>query len=1096
MDGQSHRARLREVVDNSGGQQYDPHGSDNTPRQRSAAQSTRGGTASRGGRGGGGGVVGTRGRGTPTSLGRSGILHELIMPSNTLTTCTSSITPAIVANRPLDPAIDVNDPKSKYRFGRGNGQSSRGSHQDNRSPARGSTTSGRGLCRGGRAQDVRATIVGTTVRVTAASERLPRARQLAANSQRTPATLAVNPTPKEAARPAPPARVPPVLQDNEKYYLDPAAFLAAIANKKDRETFNKMIPPQPKPAPASKAAEVVAKPSKKVEKTFNELVQSTPKPALPSQAVDIVASLNLLKKEMRDGSLKKDAQRIAKGPKAGNPVLDKPKLEKPTPDVPKIDKSTAEKPEAERAKAKIPNAANFTAEQDEERRREERKLIRQVPTHEFAFPPPFSRSTRSVDNNDAYTDGVPSPAMTDFSASPEYSPAIGSANTIREDNNTGTTELSAATLEATAPVVGLGISVRPGSGTEVVENVSADLLMLGTEEVVHQPAGDHGSGASLVRDTRAAGAVADLMDLDISDIPWESLTLGTPQPEQEAQTEPNQESKAKSVEPPAYFDVGGIRYFREDHFARPAPSEAAAGNTPTVPVASAPAATDRVITGSGYTIGVRHLGLHDGDLLGERNLPRRAQENLTTPTLNSIWAARPTQSSGKRRVRRGSPVRVEPELSLPVDPRPSAIRGQNLPRRTHEVVSRNLPATASGESSQAEDSNARPSTQHLQGRTMPVEANPWSTSHTIVPVAARANNFAESQWGEPTARGLTHLSDGTPEGRSETQIIDRSSETAPSSLSEESIFSQNQELRPSRSQLRSSTSDNTATSNVKQIERIVKQDLVSMRPPSSQNINVAGSSATGPQHETEQQRMVRLMNSHGSDGMTPLTVECPSIESRQRGDSVSSSGHSRASSRSQCSTVTSTTNLARSLWAVEEAATTSTATRPSARSASIASHVPSAKQSNIRFMRHDGKIRTRIARTNAGPGFELLKAEADARAAVSNSQEAAAAAPTPSITSIAPAARSANQVLNTNTRATFTTSSVEAQSSTVSLPSRQTLGTQTTAAGRLMTSTPEARIIHQVRPRRSPAPAMVQRGRGSFQYRSNNGDSSSDESEL
>lgn len=69
MDGQSHRARLREVVHNSGGQEYDPHGNDDTSRQPPASNSTGGGAASRGGRGGG--VTGARGRSALTSLGWS-----------------------------------------------------------------------------------------------------------------------------------------------------------------------------------------------------------------------------------------------------------------------------------------------------------------------------------------------------------------------------------------------------------------------------------------------------------------------------------------------------------------------------------------------------------------------------------------------------------------------------------------------------------------------------------------------------------------------------------------------------------------------------------------------------------------------------------------------------------------------------------------------------------------------------------------------------------------------------------------------------------------------------------------------------------------
>ena len=69
MDGQSHRHRLTEVVSNTGGQKYDPKGSDDVVPEPTRVYSARGGsTASRGGRGGG--IVGSRGRGPPPSSGQ------------------------------------------------------------------------------------------------------------------------------------------------------------------------------------------------------------------------------------------------------------------------------------------------------------------------------------------------------------------------------------------------------------------------------------------------------------------------------------------------------------------------------------------------------------------------------------------------------------------------------------------------------------------------------------------------------------------------------------------------------------------------------------------------------------------------------------------------------------------------------------------------------------------------------------------------------------------------------------------------------------------------------------------------------------------
>jgi len=448
MDGQSHRARLRELVHNSGGQQYDPRGSDDTSRQPPAGNSTRGGTASRGGRGGR--VAGTRGRSALTSLGWSVVFLKLARLSDTLTTYISPITHRGAVNRPLDPAIDPTDPRSKYRFGRGNGQTSKSSHQDNRSRVRGSTTSGRGLGRGGTGQAVRGTIVGTKAQVTATSARLPQARQLAPNGRWAAASLAANPTPKEP-EPAPARRVSPFVQDSPRYnmLLDPAAFLAAIAKTEDREIFNKMIPSEPKPAPASKAAEAVAKPSKNVEKTFNDLVQSTPRPTLPPKVAEIVANLGLLTT---------DTQPTAKVPEAGKLAAEKSGPVSKANEMKEMIQEAIKNVEPEGLKSKVlmseditpaktlpPKATHqklkigkpmeftkLTPEQEEEQRREERKLTRRASTHEFGFPPPFSKSASSFNEISEWTDGLPSPGMSNFSASPEPTPMIALADLIEK----------------------------------------------------------------------------------------------------------------------------------------------------------------------------------------------------------------------------------------------------------------------------------------------------------------------------------------------------------------------------------------------------------------------------------------------------------------------------------------------------------------------------------------------------------------------------------------------------------------------------------------------------------------------------------------
>jgi hypothetical protein len=114
MDGQSHRARLREAVRNSGGQGYDPHGNGDISRQPPVSNSTSGDTISRGGRSGG--VAGAHSRSTIISLGWSVIFPKLSRPNDTLTTYISLTTHRGAPNRPLDLAIDPTDLRSKYRF--------------------------------------------------------------------------------------------------------------------------------------------------------------------------------------------------------------------------------------------------------------------------------------------------------------------------------------------------------------------------------------------------------------------------------------------------------------------------------------------------------------------------------------------------------------------------------------------------------------------------------------------------------------------------------------------------------------------------------------------------------------------------------------------------------------------------------------------------------------------------------------------------------------------------------------------------------------------------------------------------------------------
>jgi hypothetical protein len=949
MDGQSHRARLKELVHNSGGQQYDPHGNDDTSRQPPAGNSTRGGTASRGRSGG---VAGTHGRSALTSLGWSVVFLKLARLSDTLTSYISPTTHRGAANRPLDPAIDPTDSRSKYRFRRGNSQTSQGSHQDNRSRVRGSTTSGRGLGRGGTRQAVRGAIVGTKVQVTATSARLPQARQHAPNSRWAAASLTANPTPKEPAgiAPAPAKRVPPFMQDSPEYnmLLDPAAFLAAIAKTKDREIFNEMIPSEPKPAPASKAAEIVAKPSKNVEKTFNDLVQSTPRPALPPKVAEIVASLSLLTTDTQPTAKVSEARKLAvekSGPVSKANGMKKMvqkavknvepeglKSEELMPKDITLAKAIPPKATHQRPKSGKPTEfAKLTPGQEEEQRRDERKLIRRVPKHESIFPPPFSKSAASSDEISEWTDGFPSPGMSNFSGSPEHAPVVALADLIEESNTAETSKLSPAAQEAEAAVVGLGISNMATSVPEPKNNVDEDLLRLRTDEADHRPVGDHRGGTCILRQAQASGAAVDLMDLDFGSISQDSLIPSLPGPELKPETESDTkpvETLTAPLDLPPYVDVGGVRYFREGQRPPAIPPATATGDVATIAQRTAPLATDQVITESGYTIGVPNLDLHNGHLFGDHKFARKTQVNLAKPMIDSERST-PLVAMASRRVRTGSPVRVDQEQMLEVplgtntaaDPRPHAIGDQNLPGRSQGVKPQDMPPISSIFSSQEGGCNAQGSTHCPQGQTMPVEANPWGTSCTAVSAAPKASNLAESQWGQLTARVVTRSSDSTTEGCPSIPSVDRPSETMPSSQSGESIFCHVQAQNSPRSHVRPSTSEDIVMSSAHQIGRTAKQLSLSVRSTSPEEVNLTGSSQSPLLQENFEERMVRLMNSQGSTGMTKFAGAGTTTESR---DSLSSAKHTRGSSRSQSALGKLNTNLGISKWAAEDAVTYST----------------------------------------------------------------------------------------------------------------------------------------------------------------------------
>jgi hypothetical protein len=1055
MDGQSHRAKLREVVGNSMDQRYDPHGNDDALCRTSGAYTTRGS-----------GVSGTRGRGATNQHRRSVIPYAQRTLGDKLTVSTSPIAAGNVISCPLDPAIDPNDPRSKYSCGRWSGQNTGGSKQANRSPEHRFKRSAIGLGRGGTAQDVRARTVGTTVQVAASSTRLPQARQLATLSKRAPASLPANHNPgKSATTPEPPARVPPGLKNSDDM-LDPSRFLAALAATKDRETFDKMVSCQPKPAPASRAADIVAKPSKKVKMKLHELIQSRPRSPLLSKGVNTISSLG----------------------------LEKPETEKLRPNEPAFNIPTHAKRTPERPKLRIPNA-KIIAEHDWQS-----KDIRQVPTNEIVFPPPNSRSTKlSGDVVDAYTDGVLTPGTPNFSTSTEDGPTDESANVVQERNDGEATNRSSATTEATTPVVGLAIRVEPTPILQSNANADEDLLILGSEEVV-----DHGSSMSIAQSIQVHGAAANLMDLDFDHISHESLAPMLPKPFDERKSVLMVQPVAPletTVERPASVVIGGIRYYREDQVPCVIASEAREDRTATIP-----ATTDRLITGSGYTIGVRHLGPHNRDILGDRNVARRVEESIGLPEIDSIWAIPHQGAVDRRLVRDTSPIRIDrqPVLEtlvdshLSMDPRPSVIGGRNLARRSQPTPQNTLTPFAKG-SPQAEDCNKPGFARCPQGASMSRQANPWSTDRSAASTEPRADDSTRSKWSKANARNSIGLSPDRSDEPRGTGLIIRSSESIPFRLSGDSLFSTGGDLGSNRNDFHSHTCENMALPSLKPTRAAKEQQTVPTRPTLSENFGLADSSQSPTQKETLSELMVRLTKSTGSTGLTPRLVDCRANESCESRDSASCAGNSRESSRSAFTALKPAMNLNTSKWAAEVPAISSTTKIFTAKSAKAKSNVPSVQGSNTQPTQRDGEIRTTITRTNTGPGFALLVA--DAVAAAGSSKSSSTNADTSVASSMAltgnavePPLSSASQAAIPNTCKSLTASVADAKTAAVYPSTRHSLGIRSNPARPIITSEPRVRVINQRKPlSQGFALETVRRGGESLQERRDDQDGSDSE---
>ena len=277
--------------------------------------------------------------------------------------------------------------------------------------------------------------------------------------------------------------------------------------------------------------------------------------------------------------------------------------------------------------------------------------VRLAPTHEFAFPPPFTRS-REEDvpgsRISVHTDGVESAITLD---SADFATQSSGGARAKLDANHGSIVFdpnSTKNVLATAPKAdGVGVGVLP-PGSDLRSKHRDDLIVL--EECSEQshtvPKASHDvAQAKSHASSMPSSGIPDIMDEELDvDILQSSLT---PKP---------------SVAPPC-ITYRGARYIRADQIPGQDNGNRLHSICSDKRIDSRNfEVPDRVAVTSGGNIGLRKLQENSGrSILGDHNLPRRSRDITEAPPTLALGASEWAFGN----VRPETSVATVRELSLP-----------------------------------------------------------------------------------------------------------------------------------------------------------------------------------------------------------------------------------------------------------------------------------------------------------------------------------------------------------------------------------------------------------------------------------------------
>ena len=361
------------------------------------------------------------------------------------------------------------------------------------------------------------------------------------------------------------------------------------------------------------------------------------------------------------------------------------------------------------------------------------RQIRQVPCHEFSFPPPNMTSTKQKSlQPSSYTDGTLSPtSFTSEAPSTQLSssgiPAAAAANT------TVTTEeaRSPATANTSLPqeLARLGIQEH-ASQLQKETSHEGDFAMLDIDTDNSATAAQPPLSAT---GSQRSGEVADILDEENERLNQEPLT-------------PNASNNPPSLE------INGTRYYREDQIAARSLASRHAEIENALPSSSFAEPPDAFSRNDRAIIGRVSIGVNT--LLGNHNLPGRSRVDGSTQaaqSLQSIWSCSAPKASlwPQQPVRNdfsqdGAPPRkVNPFASTgPVAP---SILGRELTRQNSSG------ASTTGEHDEGHFSNTRRNSKSV------CPAQPRKAAKSAVDGISSASNLGASRWSIANVPVVTAL---------------------------------------------------------------------------------------------------------------------------------------------------------------------------------------------------------------------------------------------------------------------------------------------------------------------------------------------------